>query len=221
MQKFCSKCGTRLKPGTVVCPGCGKVIQQPRAKQPARPAPPPQRRPAPVRTQPPPAYRENPPQYRAAPPRSTQSSRQMPRMPRQEMPPRKPQPEKRRKASSKNRIVRRVIGLITAAVVIAAAYIIIFTVQVFRVRISSYPFDTPMKLSASNYGQAISSYFEDGRWSVNPFTGRCTYKGTSRHKEEYEIVFSAGLSVTLEEIIIDDEPVDEKLTEQKIMALFI
>lgn len=109
----------------------------------------------------------------------------------------------------------------TAAVVIIGAYMIIFTVQVFRVRISAYPFDTSMKLGSSNYGQAISSYFEEGKWSVNPFSGRCTYKGKSRHGEQYEIVFSAKASVELQSISIDDKEIDEKLYEQKIMAMFI
>lgn len=109
----------------------------------------------------------------------------------------------------------------TAAVVIAGIYIIIFTVQVFRVRISGYPYDTTMRLSHSNYGQAISSYFDEGKWSVNPFNAHCTYKGKSRHGDEYEIVFSAGMSVELESISINDRQIDEKLYEQKIMAMFI
>lgn len=86
---------------------------------------------------------------------------------------------------------------------------------------TSYPFETSMKLGSSNYGQAISAYFDEGKWSVNPLNGRCVYRGRSRHDEEYEIVFSAWLSVELEEIVIDGEEIDKKLYEQKIMAIFM
>lgn len=207
-QRFCSKCGARLGEGSVICSHCGSVISQQRRRPPARPAsaharkiPPPQRyipqRPTPQRAM--------PQGYEAADEIERSSRRRDPSLSR----------------AKRNRIARRVFALLTAAVVIIGAYIIIFTVQVFRVRISSYPFDTSMRLNSSNYGQAISSYFDEGKWSVNPFNGRCTYKGKSRHGEQYEIVFSAKVSVKLKSISIDDKEIDESLYDQKIMAMFI
>ena len=111
--------------------------------------------------------------------------------------------------------------MLTVAIVIAALYIAIFMIQVFRVKAASYPFQTRMKLTYSSYGQAMDNYFESGHWSVNPFTGSCTYKGKSRHGEEYEIVFAAKRRVKVKEITVDEKEIDKKLFEEKMLGLFI
>lgn len=219
MQKFCTKCGTPLAAEMRVCPRCGKVASSSdrrRVKQPSR-----QMR-QPYETASPRRVRTEQPQRLERPARPARPARQEVRPARVRPLEQIAQPVKRRRSSEKrNRAARRVFGLLTAAVVIATVYIVIFSVQVFRVKISSYPFETTMKLASSNYGQAIGSYFDEGKWSVNPFSGRCAYKGRSKHGEEYEIVFSAWFSVELEEIVIDGDEVDKKLYEQKVMALFM
>lgn len=114
-----------------------------------------------------------------------------------------------------------VYRLLTAAVIIAAVYIVIFTVQVFRVRTASYEFESEMKMSCDNFGEAIDNYFDSGSWSADPFTMSCTYKGETKRSEQWEIVFSAGADIRVKSIIIDGERVKASKTETKLMAMFI
>ncbi len=120
-----------------------------------------------------------------------------------------------------SKIVRIVINIIKVTVLLAVIYAGIFLIEVYRVKLTSYPYSTTMRLSKSNYGQAISGYFAEGHWSVNPFTVKCSYKGKTRHNEDMELVFSAGVKVEVSEITIDGEPIDRRLFESKIMGMFI
>ena len=104
---------------------------------------------------------------------------------------------------------------------LAVIYGCIYLIEVYRVKLTPYPYSTTMRLSRSNYGQAISGYFAEGKWLVNPFNAKCYYRGETLHDEQMELVFNAGLSVELEEITIDGEPVDKRLFESKIMGMFI
>lgn len=118
--------------------------------------------------------------------------------------------------------VLHIVGTaIKVAVLLAVIYGGIFVVQIYRVKLTEYPYATTMRLSHSNYGQAISGYFSSGHWSVNPFTGRCTYSGETYHHEDMELIFNARARVTLAEITVDGEPISESLTESKVMGMFI
>ena len=97
----------------------------------------------------------------------------------------------------------------------------IFAVQVFRIRHSSYDFSLDMKMSRDNYGEAFDEYFESGSWSYNPFTFTARYKGENSRNEEYEIEFKALFSVSVRSVDIDGEPVKKTDLETKIMGMFI
>jgi hypothetical protein len=120
-----------------------------------------------------------------------------------------------------SKVVRVVINTIKIAVLLIVIYACIYLIEVYRVKLTKYPYDTSMRLSKSNYGQAISGYFSNGSWRVNPFTAKCTYKGRSNHNEDMELVFSAAVHIELTEIRIDGEPIDARLLESKIMGMFI
>ena len=120
-----------------------------------------------------------------------------------------------------SKVVRVIINTIKIAVLLAVIYGCIYLIEVYRVKLTPYPYSTNMRLTRSNYGQAISGYFDSGSWLVNPFNATCRYKGETRHNEEMELVFSAGLDIELKEMTIDGEPVDERLFESKIMGMFI
>jgi len=149
-----------------------------------------------------------------------------------------PRNEERRTAPSKSRsdqkkrgsraftgtaakVFRGVTTALKIAVILAVLYGGIFVVQIYRVKLAGYPYDTKMKLSCNNYGQAISGYFKSGHWTVNPFTGRCTYSGETYHHEDMEMIFNARVKVTLAGMTVDGEPISESLTESKVMGMFI
>ena len=116
---------------------------------------------------------------------------------------------------------RRFLKLLKIAAVIAAVYLIIFGVQVFRIRHSAYDFDTDMKLTQNNYGEAVDYYFESGSWSYNILTFTATYSG-AHEKEEYEITFRAALNVEVSSITIDGEEITDKdKIETELMGMFI
>lgn len=135
-----------------------------------------------------------------------------------------PEPVKKAKVRSPKHdlIMRRVYQVLTVAVIVTALYLIIYMVQVFRVRSSEYKFDgLNIKLSHSSYGTAFKDYFEDTHWYVNPFNMKVTFKGESKHKEQYEIVFTARAKVKLKAIEIDERVIDEKLFGEKMMGIFM
>ena len=123
-----------------------------------------------------------------------------------------------KKRSKKSRLI---FHAATAAVVLVGLYFAIFFVQIFRVKISTYDFKTEIKLEISNYGQAMESYFESGKWSVNPLTGTCTYTGTTKHGDEYEIVYTARLKVDVKNISINGKDVRADRIESTLMGMFI
>lgn len=124
----------------------------------------------------------------------------------------------RRTADRKFKIAAR---LAAAAVCIAVIGVGGHFLQVTRVRLSDYPFTSEMKMTYSSYGKAMDNYFEDGSWSVNLLSGKCTYSGTSRHGEEYEMIFTVRTGVKLTSLTIDGEKVDGDRIEAHIMGMFI
>ena len=116
------------------------------------------------------------------------------------------------------RIIKRVTLI---AVILAAVYFALFGLQVLRIKHSSYEFDTKMKLSAENYGEAFSNSVTDGSWSYNPFTFGMTYSGIHDGKE-LEIKFSAGWSLEVKCVRVGKE---DKTSKEQIniylMGLFI
>ena len=228
-KKICHGCGAQLDEDMKICPYCGRLVSS-SSQQENRSA---NSRRAAVsngnvrqnqrrnlqRT----SYSNAPQRQARNPQQPVSQTSQKPLSKRKQKKLQKQQRRYERDEKRQNRaiILRRIGKIAAVAVVIAAIYLVIFFVQVFRVRLSSYDFESEMTMSKDNYGEAISDYFEDGSWSVNPFTGSCTYKGTSKHDEEYEIVFSVKLKVEVKSITIDGEEVDDDAVEIKMMGMFI
>lgn len=241
-NRFCTGCGAPLTPDMKICPRCGKVTAVSARPRPAQTPPPrpQQRAPRPqqpvrnvrtVRTgqtvqdsrnsrnshnsQPQARRPQTAPQRRPAPaPRPSPSPAPAP------MP--APVPERQERAPKKRgKKARLIFHAATAVVVLVGLYFAIFFVQIFRVKISTYDFKTEIKLESSNYGQAMESYFESGKWSVNPLTGTCTYTGTTKHGDEYEIVYTARLKVDVKNISINGKDVRADRIESTLMGMFI
>lgn len=233
-NRFCTGCGAPLTPDMKICPRCGKVAA---VSARPRPAQPPTTRPQQsvrnvrtVRTgqtvqnsrnsrnnhnnhnsQPQARRPQTAPQRRPAPaPRPSPSPAPAPMPERQERAPKK-----------RGKKARLIFHAATAVVVLVGLYFAIFFVQIFRVKISTYDFKTEIKLESSNYGQAMESYFESGKWSVNPLTGTCTYTGTTKHGDEYEIVYTARLKVDVKNISINGKDVRADRIESTLMGMFI
>ena len=158
-----------------------------------------------------------------------------PRRPVQSQPPRRTavrQAAPRQAAPKKTRVLKKIAGntskvlrtvgtVLKIAVILAVLYAGIFVIQVYRVKLTGYPYDTKMTLSSKTYGQAISGYFSSGHWSVNPFTGKCTYSGKTYHHEDMELVFTARAKVSLSDITINGKALSDSMIESKIMGMFI
>ena len=224
-NRFCTGCGAPLTPDMKICPRCGKVAAVSARPRPQQIAPRPQQPVRNVRTvrtgqtvqngqtvrnsQPQARRPQTAPQRRPAPmPRPSPSP--APALERQERAPKK-----------RSKKARMIFHAATAAVVLVGLYFAIFFVQIFRVKISTYDFKTEIKLESSNYGQAMESYFESGKWSVNPLTGTCTYTGTTKHGDEYEIVYTARLKVDVKNISINGKDVRADRIESTLMGMFI
>lgn len=232
-NRFCTGCGAPLTPDMKICPRCGKVAAVSARPHPQQRAPRPQQPVRNVRTvhtgqtvqnsrnsrnnhnnhnsQPQARRPHTAPQRRHAPaPRPSPSPAPAPMPERQERAPKK-----------RGKKARLIFHAATAAVVLVGLYFAIFFVQIFRVKISTYDFKTEIKLESSNYGQAMESYFESGKWSVNPLTGTCTYTGTTKHGDEYEIVYTARLKVDVKNISINGKDVRADRIESTLMGMFI
>ena len=220
-NRFCTGCGAPLTPDMKICPRCGKVAAvsaRPRPQQRAPRTQQPVRNVRTVRTgqtvQNGQAVRNSQPQARR--PQTAPQRRPAP------MPRPSPAPERQERAPKKrSKKARLIFHAATAAVVLVGLYFAIFFVQIFRVKISTYDFKTEIKLESLNYGQAMESYFESGKWSVNPLTGTCTYTGTTKHGDEYEIVYTARLKVDVKNISINGKDVRADRIESTLMGMFI
>lgn len=224
-NRFCTGCGAPLTPDMKICPRCGKVAAVSARPRPQQRAPRPQQPVRNVRTvrtgqtvQNGQTVRNSQPQARR--PQTAPQRRPAP-MPRPSPSP-APAPERQERAPKKrSKKARLIFHAATAAVVLVGLYFAIFFVQIFRVKISTYDFKTEIKLESSNYGQAMESYFESGKWSVNPLTGTCTYTGTTKHGDEYEIVYTARLKVDVKNISINGKDVRADRIESTLMGMFI
>ncbi len=220
-NRFCTGCGAPLTPDMKICPRCGKVAAVSARPRPQQRAPRPQQPVRNVRTvrtgqtvQNGQTVRNSQPQARR--PQTAPQRRPAP------MPRPSPAPERQERAPKKrSKKARLIFHAATAAVVLVGLYFAIFFVQIFRVKISTYDFKTEIKLESSNYGQAMESYFESGKWSVNPLTGTCTYTGTTKHGDEYEIVYTARLKVDVKNISINGKDVRADRIESTLMGMFI
>lgn len=222
-NNFCTGCGTPLRSDMKICPNCGKLTQakgtvnkRPTAQRPVQrtvqPNRPIQQRPVQQQrtvqrtAQPRPVRQISPEPVPAEPIKLTREQKRA---------------ERAEKAGKRKKRVQLFFRLATAAVVIAAVYVVLSAVSVFRVKTADYDFQSQMTMSKKNYGQALEGYFDDGSWTVNPFNATVTFKGESIHNEEYEIVFSAGVKVSVKQITVDGKDYKGKAIETKIMGMFI
>lgn len=228
---ICKGCGFRFSADSKLCPRCGKLSE---AAQRVRRTAPPQGgyRPTegkprvPAGTDPAWSARSSRPAGAVGDVRRPSAARTVrqperfdERQPTNSPPPQKPRRTKtRRIANRKLRIAARAAAVLLCIAVIGICG---HFLQITRVRLSDYPFTSKMRMTYSSYGKAIDNYFEDGSWSVNLFSGKCTYKGTSKHGEEYEMVFTVRTKVKLSSLTIDGEKVDDKRVEARVMGMFI
>lgn len=233
-NRFCTGCGAPLTPDMKICPRCGKVAAVSARPRPQQRAPRPQQPVRNVRT-----VRTGQTVQNGQTVRNNHNSQPQARRP-QTAPQRRPAPAPRpspfpapapmpapvherqeRAPKKRGKKARLIFHAATAVVVLVGLYFAIFFVQIFRVKISTYDFKTEIKLESSNYGQAMESYFESGKWSVNPLTGTCTYTGTTKHGDEYEIVYTARLKVDVKNISINGKDVRADRIESTLMGMFI
>ena len=229
MARRCSSCDAVVEDGMRLCPNCGRLIAsigdrheyQPENGYRARPASAeiPRRREGEQRRRP------------SAPDRGTGNRPGRPPVRKDTRDSAKHSSAKKNKTAKKpaprreerelplwTRIIKRVTLVL---VILAAVYFALFGLQVLRIKHSTYDFDTQMKLTASNYGEAFSNSVTDGSWSYNPFTFGMTYSGIHDGKE-IEIKFSAAISLEVKSIRVGEE---EKTAKEQIniylMGLFI
>ena len=227
MARRCSSCDAVVEEGMRLCPNCGRLIAsigdrheyQPEGGRKARPASAemPRRSEGGQRKRPAASARDG--QHRKSPARKdTRDSTKRPAAKKAKSA-KKPVPKQdERELPVWTKVIKRVTLIL---VILAAVYFALFGLQVLRIKHSTYDFDTQMKLTASNYGEAFSNSVTDGSWSYNPFTFGMTYSGIHDGKE-IEIKFSAAISLEVKSIRVGEE---EKTAKEQIniylMGLFI
>ncbi|WP_124101098.1 zinc ribbon domain-containing protein [Ruminococcus sp. Marseille-P6503] len=207
MGRICQSCHARIDEGMKICPNCGRIVPAEQKREGAAAY-----QPAPKRVYEHPK-RRTPPAAQAQPCSAKVSGEG-----RKISQPAHTQERGHKKQGSRLGVLWK---FLKAALIVLAVYAVIFAVQVFRIRHSSYDFSLDMKMTRENYGEVIDEYFESGSWSYNPFTFTATYTGENLRNEEYEIKFKAVLGVDIKSIEIDGEQVRKDDFETKIMGMFI
>ena len=124
----------------------------------------------------------------------------------------------RRKSGTGRKTVFFMLKLLTALLIV---YLLLSLLQIMRVRLSSYEFDTQMKMTCDNFGEALDGYIDGGKWSYNTFSFTAEYSGT-HNGEDFSVAFSVKWNVRVKYIEKDGDPViDEKLLNAELMAMFI
>ncbi len=205
MGKLCQSCHARIDDGMKICPNCGKVVPTAKKKQAVN-----SRQQAVVYSNSEQRTNQPAPKRVYEHPKRRQEQREV------EQPIRESKPQKPKKRSKLSVIFKAVKVLIVLLVI----YAVLYGVQIFRIKHSAYDFDTSMKMSCENYGEAVENYLDDAKWSYNPFTFTAACKG-EHDGESYEIKFTAGLSVKVKAISIDGENVKSKMIKTELMGMFI
>ncbi|MGN1133024.1 MAG: zinc ribbon domain-containing protein [Oscillospiraceae bacterium] len=204
-QKVCPKCGARVDDDMVICGNCGKILPKTPPKR--------QTRTYSQKTTP------KPPQKPVQ--RTIQKSAPARQRPQKSKKAQKPIKEKTAgKISAFFSKIPNLKKILKITVIVLAIYFVISAVQIFRVRFSTYDFSTDMKMTHSNYGDAIDSFFESGHWSYNPFTFTVKYTGESQNTD-YKMKFSAIAKVNLKEVEVNGTSKTGKKIEPVVMGMFI
>lgn len=205
MNNFCTACGARLERGVRICPNCGKLIPLPKEERHPQRASNGRQHKRPSGERPQKNIRRPQPEER----------RPRPAKPAEE---RAPVRQSAERPKGRKRLVKR---LIAAAVIVTVLYFAVFGLQVLRIRHSSYDFDTDMKLSCQNFGEAFDRSVEDGKWSYNPFTFTAEYSGKHDGKD-ITVSFSAFVDVKVKSVEVAGEKKDtDKQKNIYLMGLFI
>ena len=221
MTRKCSSCGAAVSDSMKICPNCGRLLSsigdrheyQPERQHRARPA-------SAALRQPEKTHQNG----RRPAPKQTGGSRRKqpaPQRPAAAGPHTKKRPapvQEEKELPGWTRIIKRTAVI---AVILAAVYFALFGLQVLRIKHSSYEFDTGMKLTASDYGEAFNNSVTGGSWSYNPFTFRMTYSGIHDGKE-IAIRFSAAVKLDVESILVgSEEKTEREQIHNYLMGLFI
>lgn len=245
MERKCSACGARIRDGMKICANCGKIVPPTRTNPSANRAP--QIQPINRKSINTPAQARNrqrantmtfEPERKNSAPKQRQVSNSGQRQqnyynnqqftyPRQQVNYQNQQhvnqnnllnkPEKKECKSLKPTIIKA----IKIAVVVLIVYAVVFAIQVFRVRSATYKFDTDMKLSAEDFGDAIDNSFDSGSWRYNPFTLTVTYKGEKKGEEDYELRFSAFTKIKLKSVSVGGNEKTGDIMESAVLGLFM
>lgn len=245
MKEYCSYCGAVLEPNSKICTNCGKVVSSGNSRQ--RPNNQPQqfsqqgfdRRQAQQRPRP------VPPQNQPAPQRVYEHPKRVP----QRQPQYEQQPQNRRKRpvqasnqlnyeafsdgghfekntssgkEKRSKLKPLVWRIIKIALVVAVLYFAFSFVRIFMVSHAGYDFDTQMKLTSDNYGDAMDNFFTDGSWKFSLFKNEVSYEGT-KGGSEYVLTFERKSGQTVcSSLTIDGEAVkSDKSIETEIMGMFM
>ena len=215
MTRKCSSCNAVVDEGMRICPNCGRLLSSIGDKHEYQPERPRRTRPASAKLQQPDKGRSRKrPAAEHKRPAAARPSAARPAAKKKKAPP----PQETRELPIWTRIIKRAA---TAALILAAVYFALFGLQVLRIKHSSYQFDTQMKLSASNYGEAFENSVTDGSWSYNPFAFKMTYSGV-HDGQEIEIRFSAAFSLDVKSILVGkEEKTEREQIHNYLMGLFI
>lgn len=222
MERHCSACGARISDDMKICGNCGKIIPPQRARNEVSRSPKQNvHRESGINS----SYQRKSTnakiiQNKVNKPKTQTERRKLKNAESIAVNMEVPQKVKNQKFSLKNS--GKIKKWIKVAIVVIAIYIVISLVQIFRVRFTEYEFkSTDMKMSQKNFGQAIDNFFESGHWVYNPFTLTVKYTGETSEGNEYDMKFSAFMSIEIKEIEVDGKEKTDSQLESALMGMFI
>lgn len=117
-------------------------------------------------------------------------------------------------------LLRKSVFIIFIIVLLAVGFMF---VRIFMVKQSTYKFETKMKLSCNNYGEAMNNFFGDsGKWHFDFRKNEVSYTGTHKNKS-YVLIFKKDDGQTVvDKLTINDEEVDkENIMEIYVLGMFM
>ena len=109
------------------------------------------------------------------------------------------------------------------AVIIFAIYFVFAFIRIFMISQGNYDFGNGLTMTNSNYSQAVSNYFEDGKWRFRLFKNQVYYEGTQKNGDKYLMTFKyKSGEVIVDSLYINDKEIPKKdIMDNYIMGMFM